>query len=449
MKTRVALVGTGVLLGGTIGLAVHFYGVDAPRYTQTPELPEVAQPNGKWFRYQTHRFDEGLTDAQREQMEALEAIGYADGTLSGDGRGHVTVHDPERAFSGYNFYASGHGPEAVLMDMEGRELHRWHHEFWETFPDYPLRKYHGGTNNFRRVTLLEGGDVLGIHEGLAIVRFDKDNQTRWANPIRAHHDLDISADGSLYVLTRQARMMPRLDPDAPVMEDFVSILDLDTGEERRRISLVEAMERSEYAAWLARRPDKADFFHTNTLTLLDGTATHPAFGAGRVLLSMRNMNMLAVLDVDTEVLVWAHRGGFSLQHEPSLTRAGDLLLFDNRGGGRGQRTRVSLYALADMTPRWHWTGGDVPLHSPTLGTAVELGNGNLLVTESERGRAIEITPEDHQIVWEFLNPHTAGPRDEYIAALFEMNRIPIDFDVSWAKGQPTPAAGTRVQPHSR
>jgi len=335
------------------------------------------------------------------------------------------------------------------MDMDGHEIHRWHHEFWETFPDYPLNKYHGGTNNFRRVTLLEGGDVLGIHEGLAIVRFDKDNQTRWASPIRAHHDLDIGPDGRLYVLTREARMMPRLNARDPIVEDFVSILDLKTGVESRRISLVEALERSEWASWLKERPGKSDFFHTNTLTVLDGNASHPAFRAGRVLLSMRNMSMLAVLDVDTGALVWAHRGGFSLQHEPSLTATGDLLLFDNRGGRRGRRTRVSLYALPDMTARWHWNGGEGPLHSPTLGTAVELGNGNLLITESERGRAMEITPDDHQIVWEFLNPHTAGPQDEYIAALFEVSRIPSDFDITWAKGAPTPAAGTRVQPHKR
>ena len=449
MRSKVSLVGTGILVGGTLALGLTFYGTDSPRYTQTPQTDDVAQPNGKWFRYRTHRFDADLTAAQREQLEALEAIGYADGTVPGDGRGQVTTHDPERAQPGYNFYASGHGPEAVLMDNQGQEIHRWHHEFWETFSDYPLRKYHGGTNNFRRVRLLEGGDVIGIHEGLALVRFDKDNQTQWASTVRAHHDLDIHPSGDLVVLIREARMMPRLDPIKPVMEDFVSILDLETGEELRRISLVAALEASPWSDWLDERPDKADFFHTNTLAVLDGASVHPAFASGRVLLSMRNMNLLAVLDIDTGQLVWAHRGPYRLQHEPSLTAAGNLLLFDNRGGKGARRTRVSLYGLPDMSAIWHYTGGESPLHSPTLGTAAELPNGNILITESERGRAIEITPDSQEIVWEFLNPHTAGPNQEYIAALFEMNRVPPDFDVSWAKGSPTPAAGTRVQPHTR
>jgi hypothetical protein len=229
----------------------------------------------------------------------------------------------------------------------------------------------------------------------------------------------------------------------------VSILDIDTGEEKQRISLLEALERSEWAHWLEDRQDRADFFHTNTIAVLDGTASHPAFKAGNVLLSMRNMNMLAVLDIESGILVWAHRGTYRVQHEPSITATGDLLLFDNMGGQRTHKTRVSLYDLSDMSARWHWTGDDVPLRSPTLGTARELDNGNILVTESERGRAVEITADSRTVVWEFVNPHTAGRNDEFIAALFEMNRIPSSYDIRWAKGSPTPAMGTRAQPFER
>jgi len=457
MKSRVTFVGTGVLIGLVIGLGFYFYGTDAPQYTQTPVEPGGVQvtvdadgkPNGKYFKYRTHRFDEDLTDEQREQMKQLEAIGYADGSVAGDGRGHVTVHDRERAAAGYNFYCSGHGPEAVLMDMDGNEIHRWHHEFWETFPEYPLTEYHGGTNNFRRVMLLEGGDVIAIHEGLAAVRFDKDNKTKWSNPGRAHHDLDVHENGDLYLLTREAKMIYRLDLTQALLEDFVSIVDIDTGTEKRRISLIEALEKSQWADWLKERSDRSDVFHTNTLSILDGTASHPAFKAGNVLLSLRNMNMLAVLDVHEGLFVWAHRGDYNIQHEPSITAAGDLLLFDNMGGRRGRKTRISLYEIPGMKARWHWNGGDVPLRSATLGTAAELANGNLLVTESERGRAVEVTADDREVVWEFINPHTAGPNDEFIAAMFEMSRLPADFDVSWAKGSPTPAMQTRVQPFER
>jgi hypothetical protein len=46
-------------------------------------------------------------------------------------------------------------------------------------------------------------------------------------------------------------------------------------------------------------------------------------------------------------------------------------------------------------------------------------NDNALITESDNGRAFEVTP-DGTIVWEFYNPHRAGAQDEFIAALFRV-----------------------------
>jgi len=50
-----------------------------------------------------------------------------------------------------------------------------------------------------------------------------------------------------------------------------------------------------------------------------------------------------------------------------------------------------------------------------------LPNGNTLITESENGKAFEVTPEG-KIVWEFFNPHRAGDNNELIAALYDVVR---------------------------
>jgi hypothetical protein len=52
-----------------------------------------------------------------------------------------------------------------------------------------------------------------------------------------------------------------------------------------------------------------------------------------------------------------------------------------------------------------------------------LPNGNTLITESDRGRAFEIT-RSGRVVWEYYNPARAGERKELIATLFEVVRIP-------------------------
>jgi hypothetical protein len=64
------------------------------------------------------------------------------------------------------------------------------------------------------------------------------------------------------------------------------------------------------------------------------------------------------------------------------------------------------------------------------GAATRLPNGNTLATESDRGRAIEVTP-DGDTVWEYLNPKRAGDRGELVATLFEMIRLPADSPLDW------------------
>jgi hypothetical protein len=48
-----------------------------------------------------------------------------------------------------------------------------------------------------------------------------------------------------------------------------------------------------------------------------------------------------------------------------------------------------------------------------------------LITESERGRAFEITPAG-EVVWEFVSPHRGGRNSELVATLFELVRL--DFN---------------------
>jgi len=81
---------------------------------------------------------------------------------------------------------------------------------------------------------------------------------------------------------------------------------------------------------------------------------------------------------------------------------------------------------------WEYAGSDErPFFSATCGAAERLPNGNTLVTESDAGRAFEVTPAK-EIVWEFVNPFRAGDDDEFVATLFEMVRLPADFPVDWA-----------------
>jgi hypothetical protein len=321
------------------------------------------------------------------------------------------------------------------MDMDGEVLHRWRHELLEVWPDYPKQWLHTGAGFWRRAHLFENGDVLVIFEGMGIVKLDKDSKVVWASPVKAHHDLQVLPNGDVVVLTREGHLVPRVDPEQPILEDFISILD-PGGQEKRRVSILEAFERSEFNDfWDPEQKRMGDLFHTNTVEVLDGriAKAHPAFRRGNVLTSMLIPDTIAVVDMDQEKVVWARKGSFKKQHDPKILENGRMLVFDNRGNA-GQ-SRVLEYEPGDLdAPVWEYRGtNQEPFASFNCGTAERLPNGNTLITESDGGRAFEITPE-HEIVWEFYNPHRAGEEGELIATLFEMVRLPPDFPTGWAQG---------------
>jgi hypothetical protein len=253
--------------------------------------------------------------------------------------------------------------------------------------------------------------------------------------VRAHHDLHVTPEGDIYVLTRKGHMVPRIDPEKPILEDFISVLDAE-GKEKKRVSLLESLERSEFRhLWKTGRTVWGELFHTNTLELLDGRIAHElsAFAAGNVLVSLLVPDLIAVVDLEQEKVVWALKGSFKKQHDPKILASGRLLLFDNLGISPHSRVLEFDPARPD-TITWEYGGSrEDPFSSYNCGTAERLPNGNTLITESDGGRAFEITPEK-KTVWEFYNPHRAGDDQELIATLFELVRLPPEFPTDWVRG---------------
>ena len=124
---------------------------------------------------------------------------------------------------------------------------------------------------------------------------------------------------------------------------------------------------------------------------------------------------------------WALRAGFKAQHDARFLDDGTLMLFDNSGPRRA--SAVKVYDPSNNALRWEYAGSEErPFHTQFCGTAQRLPNGNTLITESDNGRAFEITL-DGTIVWDFYNPHRAGKNDEFIATLFRIDRLPPDFPI--------------------
>lgn len=426
--------------------------------------PEAGMaPSGKWYRDRRHARGQ-LSVEQRAEMKALEAIGYASGTQAAGTETGVTVLDPERAQPGLNFYVSGHGPEAVLMALGGRELHRWRCASSRAWPD----RDSPGQGYWRRARLLESGEVLVIFGNVGLIKLDRDSNLLWTYAGQSHHALDVDEAGRIFVLERVAVMAPWLHPDRPVLDDLITVLSPE-GELLRQISLLDCIARSplresleeqlrnnyarnllreeavrlEHRELIARNPEQArqldmagDIFHTNQLQLLDGSLAKksPHFRRGNVLISIRNLGRVAVIDPRTQSLAWSLSGSWKGQHEPVMLDTGRLILFDNHGpDARGEKGFSEILELEPLTGEVAWSyKGERPFefYSHIAGTCQRLANGNTLITESVTGRAFEVTPAK-EIVWEFFNPHRAGASDELIAFLPDLQRVPFEFVADW------------------
>ncbi|MEM7203022.1 MAG: arylsulfotransferase family protein [Planctomycetota bacterium] len=384
-----------------------------------------------------HRPMPGTLKAPTAPQGDPSVVPYLQGVEEAPSQLGVRTFDPDRAHVGLNLVISGHAPAAYLVDMKGEVLHEWSRSFDSVWPG-PVGEKDAPKLYWRRAHLYPNGDLLAIFEGLGMIKIDAASELLWEYPGHCHHAIDIGPDGTIYTLSRR-RVQKSFGPwvDDEIVDDFVTLLTPE-GTLIREISVFDAIARSPYAPVLARNRRRVrDILHTNSIELLDGThaATRPMLAADRVLISIRHLDMVAVLDLAAAEITWAMTELWHLQHEPTVVADGNLLVFDNRG--RMGKTRILELDPVAQRIVWQYAGTPSrPLDSLALGSCQRLANGNTLITESHQGRALEVTPGG-AVVWEFVSPHRAGANDQLIACLFEVIRI------DWSYPQFEPIASLR------
>lgn len=401
-----------IVTGAALVLAALLVARRGAREAMVSEAEQM--PLGHWHLAPHESGESFATDAEQERAQLLSSP-YLAGSRLAEGQSGVTVYDPERSFPGLDFYVSGHAAEAILMDAEGHGVARWAYPADAAFPETAVALQ---LDYWRRAQVLPDGSLVALYQGLGIVRIDRRSRRLWAYKGPVFNDLFVAPDGSVYTLSKRPTVDARVDPTHEILEDFITRLDPE-GHIAASISLLDALTGSPFADLLHPVAESGDVFHSNTITPLGGGLPAP-FADGTLLVSIRQLDLVGVVDPATAAFTWARRGPWSHQHEPVALPDGGLLVFDNRGGPGGSSRAIEVDPASGEVL---WELGD--LHSRESGAVQRLGNGNTLVTESERGRALEVT-RDREIVWEFWSPHRAGRHDELVATLFDMVRLPQD-----------------------
>jgi hypothetical protein len=292
------------------------------------------------------------------------------------------------------------------MDMEGRILHEW---------ASPLGKEDG----WHHVEPGTNGDLFALVKDSLLLKLNWESELQWATNIAAHHDVAVAENGDLFALTRRTVRIPYPPGDLPLLVDFITVLSPD-GKVRAEHSLLDYFadritesQKRKIANLVEKSPKYEskivesslfDVFHANSVEILDRD-WGALFRKGQVLVSLLMLNTVAVLDLERKTVVWSWgEGVLEWQHHPTLLPDGNMLIFDN-----GTHKKFSRIVELDPVRREiAWTYQAEPkesFFSGSRGGNQGLPNGNVLITESDRGRAFEVTRQG-ETVWEFYNPDT-------------------------------------------
>lgn len=354
-------------------------------------------------------------------LASLKSVPYLSGAFDPNAKAKGVIEAVAAEVSpGVNFYSTLGRGDAFLVDGSGRLLWRW--SLGKVLSDFAVKP----GIDFGYTHVFPNGDVLAFVGERGVYRLDKDSRLLWAHAAPSHHDAFVADDGEIYALVHAARDVPEIDSRHPLLLDDVVVLSPE-GERRRSISLFDAIRSSPYAFLLPRMAglplpagtDALDVLHANHVEVYDGSlaSKSPLFGRGNLLVSMRNINAVAILDGRTARVLWLWGPtNLTLQHHPTMLENGDVLLFDN-GTSRSQIVEVDPRTDA-VTWRYAPEKG---FFSDTRGACQRLSNGNTLITLSTPGYAIEVTAEG-RTVWKFANPAVTpeGFRD----GIYRMTRLP-------------------------
>lgn len=330
-------------------------------------------------------------------IDELAAIGYTefDDASAGDERDGVVLHVRERATPGYTLFTSIPHAITVLVDAEGEAVRSW---------EFPA------AIQTPRAELLPDGDLLVIGSDgdpkrprAYLERVDWHGNRVWRRDIDAHHDVELTPDGRIAVLTQDPRDALTVEGPRKFRNDFVTLLTAN-GRDLFDQSIVDTVRSGPAALELAHQPD---LFHTNSIAFqpfpeLEGEG--PLYAAHNVLVSMRNQDAVAILDTRAREMLWVWGPGELIrQHEATWLPSGNVLLFDNGGDARDYSRLVEVDPRSDAIV-WEYRA-DPPeaFYSEARGIAQALPGGNVFVAESNSGALFEVTREG-EVVWEYLNP---------------------------------------------
>lgn len=314
--------------------------------------------------------------------------------------------NPKKTFTGYTLLTHYGKAEIILVDMNGDIVHSWYQS--------PHKMFNYAINNeivARSAELLPDGSIICIYEstyntpyGVGIACLDKNSKVLWKKPINAHHSHIYDPDKGTIVLTHREIM----HKDTPILEDEITFLNLN-GKLLDSIAISDLFVNTSYENFIPQK--RYDYLHANSIEFI-----HTPFKLGNlqinkkdILISLRNINVIAILDYNTLKVKWAIKDRSKMQHSPTQTTNGDILIFDNLGNISNINNFKGISRIITINPQsleqtwiYQQTNSLSSISALAGSNAQALPNLNVLACISN-SKIIEISQEK-EVVWQLNFP---------------------------------------------
>lgn len=356
----------------------------------------------------------------------------------------IPIYDEDKAYKSLSLVtglAANDLLSAKIINMEGEVVHEWLIDWFDLWPNpthipkgYPdLPKERPGAD-IDGAVLLENGDLIFNFSYLGMVRLDICGNIVWRLPYFTHHSIYLDDDGFLWAsgqIYHNGRIeeYPQLQP--PIYEQTIIKVSLE-GEIIEEISVLDLLQKNNLIGlyFLSDNNNYAevsdDPLHLNDVKPFPRHIEEGVFHHGEIMISLRNRNTIIVFQEEDLKVTQVITGGFVRQHDPDFIDGNTLSVFDNNNITEPydeQQSSVRIISLLEETNTIFYTGNaENYFFTNTRGRHQWLSNGNLLITESKRGRAFEVD-QNGNIVWEYINLVDDG----LVGFISEVSRLPINF----------------------
>ncbi|MDC1499057.1 arylsulfotransferase family protein [Amylibacter sp.] len=337
--------------------------------------------------------------------------------------------------------------QARLIARDGTLIHKWSLDYFSHFPDLATRPCalkgslfvdtHGALVTPER-------ELVFNYEYCGIVKLGYCGAPEWTIGTPGHHSLIEREDGGYLALGRDVwsvsenpdRFPPYSILNESLQEDTLLWIS-DTGEITREASIPQLMNDSGLEAVLTAGSNYGpELVHANKVSELTSAyaVAYPLFNAGDLAISIRNHNLVLIIDSTTLAVKWHQIGPWLKQHDTEFRSDGRLSVFNNNTYITGYKDKqtdlttaqtTNIIAMDPTTRVTEILFGEKPgqeMLSVIRGQHELLPNDGILITEFDAGRVIEVN-SDREIVWEYVNEYD----EEFVGEVTNADVYPAGY----------------------